>query len=102
MRMNIAVVRRRLQFKIAQVFSEFPFPGMAVSGGSSVEFAMAVLLAGAAADEILCCARVQQIPFRTQREDFPQILCFIKVREDGQFAEAAWSAVRLCAAVFGR
>lgn len=75
---------------------------MAVSGGSSVEFAMVVLLAGAAADEILCCARVQQIPFRTQREDFPQILCFIKVREDGQFAEAALSAVRLCAAVFGR
>ena len=75
---------------------------MAVSGGSSVEFAMVVLLAGAAADEILCCARVQQIPVRTQREDFPQILCFIKVREDGQFAEAAWSAVRLCAAVFGR
>ena len=60
-----------------------------------------LLLAGAAADEILCCARVRQIPSGTHREDFPQILCFINVREDVQFAEAALSAVRLCAAVFG-
>lgn len=51
-----------------------------------------MLFAGAVCVEMLCCSRVQQIPGGTDREDFPQILCFIKVRQDGQFAEAALSA----------
>lgn len=55
--------------------------------------ASGLLLGGAACVEILRSVWMQQIPVGRQREDFPQILWFIKVREDGQFAEAALSAV---------